>query len=168
MFSNKLPRTHFVYKFILIAAFACLVCACERKSDDDKITSNLTNSEVPTATSEVKAGIEPDCAAPTGNAMEDGEVHVCRYNTDSLAQVYELIVQENAAKNENVGYALLKKSLPSKDLEDKFDVQETWIKYTWLDKDHVTIKIQMAGGEDTIELTKENHQVKVTTTLSAD
>lgn len=146
--------------FILFTlSLTLLVTACEKPPQ-------AKNSQIKSVV-KPKADIKPNCLPSTGSAMEDGEVTVCHYDTDSLELAYAAIVKENASKDD-FGYALLKKTLPAKNLEDKFDDKQTWIKYAWLDKAHVTVTIQMAGGEDTIEFAKENANVKVVTTLSAD
>lgn len=117
---------------------------------------------------EAKVVLKAECLPSTGSAMEDGQVEICHYNTESIEQVYETIIKEHAASNDDSGYGLLQKILPSKDLEDNFDKKETWIKYKWLNNNQVSVTIQMAGGEDNIKFSKEKDRVKVVTTLSAD
>ena len=164
MFKSKPLSNNHLFKKIFVLCILSALCACDQKQLDDKSTS--TKSKVKEVVAP-KVEIKPSCLPATGNAMEEGQVTVCHYNTDSLALAYEAIVKENASKDD-FGYALLKKTLPTKDLEDNFEDKQTWIKYAWTEKQHLTITIQMAGGEDTLALTKEKGSVKVVTTLSAD
>jgi hypothetical protein len=153
-------------KSVFTLSLVFLLLACEKKFDGKDVRSEATVDEVKSVeVSKVK--IKPDCLSPIGSAMEEGEVTVCYYNTDSLALAYLTIVKDHAS-NDDFGYALLKKTLPDKDLEDNFDDKQTWIKYKWSDKGRVKITIQMAGGEDTLEFAKEKSKVKLTSTLSAD
>jgi hypothetical protein len=145
-------------KSVFTLSLVFLLLACEKKFDGKDVRSEATVDEVKSVeVSKVK--IKPDCLSPIGSAMEEGEVTVCYYNTDSLALAYLTIVKDHAS---------LKKTLPDKDLEDNFDDKQTWIKYKWSDKGRVKITIQMAGGEDTLEFAKEKSKVKLTSTLSAD
>lgn len=157
MFDNKLVIKHHLYKTILSFSAAVFLVAC-----DSKEASTTSNSNV------IKLAGKPDCLPATGNVMEDGEVTVCHYNTDSLAQAYATIAKMHATSSDGSGYSLLQRALPIKDLEESFDDKQTWIKYIWADEAHVTVIIQVAGGEDTLAFAKENNSVKVTTTLSAD
>ncbi len=157
MLANQFAIKHCLYKSILGLTATVFLVAC-----DSQEASTTSNSKA------IKLAGKPECRPSTGSAMEDGEVTVCYYHTDSLAQAYATVANTQAASGNGSGYSLMQKVLPNKDLKENFDDKETWIKYTWIDKTHVSITIQMAGGEDTLELVKENNSVKVTTTLSAD
>jgi hypothetical protein len=166
MLSNKFLANNLLHLSLLAVSSVFLLSACEQKADVNKALS-LAKSEVTQPAEATNMALKADCLPSTGSAMEDGQVTVCHYNTDSLALVYAAIVQDRASEDD-FGYALLRKTLPAKDLDDKFDSKETWIKYAWADKAHLKVSIQMAGGEDTLEFAKENGKVKVVTTLSAD
>jgi hypothetical protein len=168
MLSHKFLASYLFHLTLLALSSVFLLSACEQKAGENKAPPLVVKSEVIRPIEIAKIVLKPECLPSTGSAMEDGQVEICHYNTDSIEQAYETIVKEHAASNDDSGYSLLQKSLPSKDLEANFDMKETWIKYKWADKEHVTVIIQMAGGEDTLEFAKEASKVKVTTTLSAD
>lgn len=166
MLRNKFLANNLLHLSLLAVSSVFLLSACEQMADENKVLS-LAKSEVTQPAEVANMALKADCLPSTGSAMEGGQVTVCHYNTDSLALVYAAILQESASEDD-FGYALLKKTLPAKDLDDKFDSKETWIKYAWADKAHLKVSIQMAGGEDTLEFAKENGKVKVVTTLSVD
>lgn len=160
MTPSKLVAKDGFGKVVWIFAVISVLSACEQKHAE-----SMTQQIKPLAVKKVE--IKPSCLPSTGSAMEDGEVTICHYNTDSLELAYETIVKMSASQ-EDFGYTLLRKTLPSTDLEDNFDDKQTWIRYVWADKTHIRVTIQMAGGEDTLIFAKEKNSVKVTTTLSAD
>ena len=168
MLSNKFVSNSLFHISLLALSSVFLLSACEQKADENKAPSLIAKSEVIRLAEVAGVALKAECLPSTGSAMEDGQVEICHYNTESIEQAYETIVKEYADSNGDSGYSLLKKTLPSKDVEDKFDDKETWIKYTWVDKEHVSVIIQMAGGEDALEFAQEANKVKVTTTLSAD
>lgn len=129
MLSNKFLANNLFHKTLLASSSVFLLSACEQKADENKAPSLVAKSEVIRPLVEAKVDLKAECLLSTGSAMEDGQVEICHYNTESIEQVYETIIKEHAASNDDSGYALLQKILPSKDLEDNFDKNETWIKY---------------------------------------
>lgn len=168
MLSNKFVSNNLFHMSLLALSSAFLLSACEQRADENKAPSLAAKSAVIRPAEVADVALNVECLPSTGNAMEDGQVDVCHYNTKSIEQVYAAIVKEHAASNNDSGYSLLREILPNKDVEENFADKETWIKYTWLDKEHVSVTIQIAGGADTLEFAQEANKVKVTTTLSAD
>lgn len=162
-------NTYTLEKLSLVLSFMFLFSACSQKVDktDSEHSVPVLASKSSAALNQV-ARLVPDCIAPKGDIMGEGQVNICYYNTDSIDKVYEMIVKERGVAEDGFGYRLLKKELPTARLEENFEPQQVRVSYEWPAKEKVSISIQMAGGVDELIISKENNRVKVQTTSSAD
>ena len=105
--------------------------------------------------------IKLQCDAPT-NPADYEEEQACRVNTKSLQDAY--VVRSKEIRNRMSQPNRLRITLPMKSIEDKFDSEELWITYKWLNSDSLSISVEMAGGEDVYVLKQGNQSISIVRT----